>query len=91
MTTKDFELKLQKEIDEKLNIRVNPNHDDIARVYWGDEYVGVAVPPKEIHEDVSYGYTDALGVPYKTIDTAFAMVKGKLVSLKAFLAEEQNV
>lgn len=77
MTIKDFEKELKK-IDVDINIRLNPNADDIAGVYWKDAYLGVAVPPLEIHETFSPKYVDSKGYPYRTIEMATELVKGKL-------------
>ena len=90
MTIEDFEKKIQNEIDTDLSIRVNPNAEDIAGVYYKDIYVGVAVPPKEIYEELSMSRTDAVGQPYKTIDFAFDLIEGKLKKIKATLTEDPD-
>jgi len=86
----DFEKKIQTEIDPDLNIRINPNHSDIAGVYWNNIYISVAVPPEEIKEEVSKGYTDIMGNPYKSIDTATMFIEGQLKKYKKALAEDPN-
>ncbi len=91
MKTEDFEKKIQDEIDSELNVRVNPNHDDIAGVYWNDIYIGVAVPPKEIREEHNSGYTDDLGNPYKHIDMAIEFINGKLPKFKKAYEEEPEL
>lgn len=91
MTTKDFEKKIQDEIDPNLTIRINPNADDIAGVYFNDIYLGVAVPPNEIHKEMSMQRTDATGTPYKTLDFAYDVIKGKLGHLKKALEDDPEL
>ena len=91
MKTKDFEKKIQKEIDPDLNVRINPNHDDIAGVYWNDVYIGVAIPPQEIKRDHSASYTDAIGYPYKHISLAFDLIKGKLRKYKQAMKDDPDL
>ncbi len=83
MNIKDFEKKIQTEIDKDLTIRTNPNAADIAGVYWKDTYIGVAVPPLEIKEKIDTGYADSIGYPYKSIDLAEDFIKGKLTKYKS--------
>lgn len=78
MTIKNFEAKIQAEINPDLTIRINPNADDIAGVYYQNVYIGVAVPPLEIRETPSEKYHDRLGHPYRTIQQAEDIIKGKL-------------
>lgn len=78
MQIKDFEVKIQSEIDPELSIRVNPNADDIAGVYWRDVYISVAIPSNDIREDFSKDYTDKMGYPYRSIGMAMEQIKGKL-------------
>jgi len=91
MKIKDFQTKIQEEIDPELTIRTNPNAKDIAGVYYKDIYIGVAVPPEEIYEEVSRTRVDALGMPYKTIDFAYDMIKGKLTKVKEAIAEDPDL
>lgn len=78
MLIADFEQKLKDEINEDLTVRVNPNADDIAGVYWREAYLGVAVPSKEIHETFNPKYVDRNGYPYRSYVQAIELVKGKL-------------
>lgn len=78
MNIQQFETKIQQEIDPNLNIRVNPNHDDIAGVYWKDAYISVAVPSGEIKEEFDKKYVDAQGYPYRTIEMAEELIKAKM-------------
>lgn len=91
MNIKDFEKKIQTEIDSELTIRTNPNADDIAGVYYKDTYIGVAVPPLEIKESVDSGYTDSIGYPYKSIDLAEDFIKGKLPKYKAAMESDPDL
>ena len=91
MLIKDFEKKIQDEIEPTLSIRTNPNHEDIAGVYWGDIYLGVAVPPVEIRETAEAGYTDKYGYPYKARPFAEELIKGKLAKFKKAKEEEPEL
>ena len=91
MTIKEFEAKIQKEIDKDLNIRVNPNHNDIAGVYWNNIYISVAVPPQEIRDKLDNGYTDAIGHPYRSIDMAIDLINGKLPKFKQAFKEDPSL
>jgi hypothetical protein len=91
MLIKDFEEKIKKEIDPELSIRTNPNAKDIAGVYYKKIFIGVSVPPEEIFEEVSMSRRDAFGVPYKSIDFAFDLIKGKLENVKKALLEDPEL
>jgi hypothetical protein len=91
MKIKDFEERIQKEIDSELTIRTNPNAKDIAGVYYKEHFIGVSVPPEEIFEEISATRVDALGVPYKTIDFAFGLITGKLAHIKRALEEDPDL
>ena len=91
MKIEDFEKQIQKDIDPELNIRVNPNHDDIAGVYWNDIYIGVSVPPVDIREKVDTKYIDKLGTPYKSIPMALEFIEGKLAKTKKAYKEEPEL
>lgn len=91
MKTTDFEKKIQEEIDPELNIRINPNAEDIAGVYWNDIYISVAVPPQEIREEHDDKYHDAIGYPYRHIDSAIELIKGKLPKFKKAYEEEPEL
>lgn len=90
MKTTDFEKQLQEELDEEITIRTNPNHDDIAGVYWREMFLGVAVPPIEINELVSLSYRDAVGNTYRGYKDARELVEGKLAKFKqAFIDDPE--
>ena len=91
MTIKDFETRLQTELDETITIVPNPNAPDIAGVYWGSHYLGVAVPPKNIEEKQNLAFQDAMGFPYKTIDQAFELTEAKLAKFKRILKEDPEL
>lgn len=78
MNIQDFEAKIQQEINPELTVRINPNADDIAGVYWRDCYISVAVPSKDIREEFSKDYTDKMGYPYRSLPMAMEQIKGKL-------------
>lgn len=82
MLITEFEKKIQKEIDADLTIRINPNAEDIAGVYYKGVYIGVAVPPQEIHQEHSPKYTDRNGYPYRSITQAEDIIKGKLIKFQ---------
>lgn len=75
MRIAEFEKLIQGQYDERMNIRVNPNADDIAGVYVGDEYLGVAVPPQEIKTVKDDDYCDIYGTPYRTVEEALETIK----------------
>lgn len=91
MKIKDFEAKIQKEIDAELSVRTNPNHGDIAGVYYKNTYLGVAVPPEEIREEVDKGYSDKLGYPYKSIKMAEDFINGKLPLIKQAMIDDPDL
>jgi len=91
MKIKDFEAQIQKDFDKDLTIRQNPNHADIAGVYWKDIYLGVALPPEEIRKEIDRSYTDGIGQPYKNIDMALEFIKGKLEKFKREEAEDPDL
>lgn len=91
MKIKDFEAQIQKDFDKDLTIRTNPNHSDIAGVYWKDIYIGVSLPPEEIHKNIVGDYKDSIGVPYKNIDLALEFIKGKLAKFKKAEAEDPDL
>jgi len=91
MKTTDFEKQIQKDIDKDLSIRINPNATDIAGVYYKDLYIGVAVPPETIKEEIDRGYTDRVGVPYKSIGMALDFINGKLPKYKKTIEEDPSL
>lgn len=91
MKTIDFEKKIQEEIDKDLSIRTNPNHEDIAGVYWNDIYLGIAVPPVEIRDRMSSEYVDAIGHQYKDQFIAYELIKGKLPKYKKAMKEDPDL
>jgi len=82
MTIKDFEKKIQAEIHPDITIRINPNSEDIAGVYLNNTYMGIALPPQEIQEMFSSKYVDSRGAPYRCIEQAEAIIKGKLTKFQ---------
>lgn len=82
MKIEDYEKQIQKEIDPDLTIKVNPNHTDIAGVYWQDIFIGVSVPPVEIKETLEPSYVDGVGYPYKNVQLATDLIKGKVAKFK---------
>lgn len=91
MNIKDFEKEIQATIDPDLTIRVNPNHKDIAGVYYKDVYISIAVPPEEIREEHDSGYRDDAGYPYKHRQLAIDLIKGKLPKYKKAMEEEPEL
>lgn len=82
MLTTDFEKKIKNEIDQDLEVRVNPNADDIAGIYYKGVYMGIAVPSKEIHETFSEKYVDRIGHPYRSIEQAEGIIRGKITKFQ---------
>lgn len=82
MLITDFEKKIQEEIHADLSIRINPNSDDIAGVYLGNTYMGIALPPQEIRDDFSPKYVDKRGYPYRSIPQALDIINGKLAKFQ---------
>lgn len=91
MQIKDFEKQIQKDLDKELSIRTNPNHPDIAGVYYKDMYLGVAVPPTTIKEVLDPDYRDAIGHPYKFKQQALDQISGKLEKFKKALVEDPDL
>lgn len=83
MLTAEFEKYIQKTIDSRLNIRANPNATDIAGVYVGNDYIGVAVPPEKIYQLNKSTYVDATGYPYRNIKQAVEAIKIKLLKYES--------
>ncbi len=82
MLITDFEKKIQEEIHPDLSIRINPNSDDIAGVYLGSTYMGIALPPQEIKEEFSPKYVDRRGSPYRCMQQALDLIGGKLTKFQ---------
>ena len=82
MLITDFEKKIKDEIHPDLSIRINPNSDDIAGVYLNNIYMGIALPPQEIHEQFREKYADRRGAPYRSIQQAEGIIKGKLTKFQ---------
>ena len=91
MKITDFEKEIQEDIDSELSIRINPNHEDIAGVYYKDFYLGVAVPPQEIREEFDRSYVDSTGYPYKHKSLALEFIKGKLEKTKKAMEEDPDL
>lgn len=82
MLITEFEQKIKNEIDEDLSIRVNPNADDIAGVYYKNFYMGISVPSQEIKESFSEKYCDRMGHPYRSIEQAEGIIRGKITKFQ---------
>jgi hypothetical protein len=82
MLITEFEQKIKNEIDQDLSIRINPNADDIAGIYYKDFYMGIAVPSKEIHETPSEKYCDRMGHQYRSIEQAEGIIRGKITKFQ---------
>jgi hypothetical protein len=91
MKIQEFEQKIQNEIDKELEVRVNPNIEDMAGVYYRGIYTGCAVPGKEIYEDHRPGYTNDMGYPHKNSVKAEMEIKSKLAKLKKGLQEDPDL
>lgn len=79
------------DIDPDLHIKTNPNSTDIAGVYWKNIYIGVAIPPEEIHDEVNRAYQDAIGQPYKSIGLAIEFIEAKLPKFKKVMKEDPTL
>ncbi len=64
-----------KQIDNKLRVVPHPLYKDIAGVYYGSQYIDVAVPTGQIFDEKNKDYTDAYGFPHKTRPEAIAQIK----------------
>lgn len=82
MLITQFEKKIQEEINSDLTIKINPNADDIAGVYYKNVYMGIAIPAQEIHETFSEKYVDRMGHPYRTIGQAEDIIRGKVTKFQ---------
>lgn len=91
MKITDFEKQIQKDIDPELSIRVNPNHPDIAGVYWREHFLGVSVPPQEIKTALDASYRDKIGYPYKNKQLALDQITGKLEKFKKAVVEDPDL
>lgn len=76
MTTKEFEVFLQKAIDPTINIRPHPQNTDIVGIYWGDVYTDTAIPSGEILPERTASYTDNFGYPHRGSIEAEERVRG---------------
>jgi hypothetical protein len=75
MTTKDFELELQKLIDPTINFRQNPGNLDITGIYYGDIYTETAIPSQNIFPERQENYLDNFGYPHRGSIEATARVQ----------------
>ena len=82
MLITQFEKKIQEEINPDLTIKVNPNADDIAGIYYKNVYMGIAIPPQEIHETFSEKYVDRMGHAYRTTEQAEGIIRGKITKFQ---------
>lgn len=82
MLITEFEKKIQDEVDAELTIRINPNADDIAGVYYKGVYMGIALPPQEIREEFNPKYCDSRNAPYRSVQMALDIIKGKLTKFQ---------
>ena len=82
MLTTEFEKKIQEEINSDLTIRINPNAEDIAGVYYQNVYMGISVPPQEIKDTFSEKYCDNKGYPYRSIELAEGLIRGKITKFQ---------
>lgn len=82
MLITEFEKKIQEEINAELSIRINPNADDIAGVYYKNFYMGISVPPQEIREEFSEKYHDRMGHPYRSIEQVEGIINGKITKFQ---------
>lgn len=82
MLITQFEKKIQEEINPDLTIKVNPNADDIAGIYYKNVYMGIAVPAQEIRETFSEKYTDRMGHPYRSMEQAEGIIRGKITKFQ---------
>lgn len=82
MLITQFEKKIQEEINSDLAIKINPNADDIAGIYYKNMYMGIAVPSQEIYEVFSDKYVDRMGHPYRSIEQAESIIRGKLTKFQ---------
>lgn len=74
MLIQDFEKEI-KQIDSKLRVVPHPLYKDIAGIYYGSQYIDVAIPQDQIFDDKRQSYTDAYGFPHKTRPEAIAQIK----------------
>lgn len=82
MLTTEFEQKIKNEINQDLEVRVNPNADDIAGIYYKGVYMGIAIPAVEIRDTFSEKYTDRMGHPYRSIEQAEGIIRGKITKFQ---------
>ena len=76
MLTKDFELKLQKEVSPKINFREHPVNKDIVGIYYDDVYTETAIPAENIYETKLENYTDLFGYAHRGSIEAEARIIG---------------
>lgn len=91
MTIQEFELKIKNEIDKDLEIKPNPNHSDIAGVYYRGQYISVSIPANEIKEDFDQNYRDAMGTPHRTVSQSIDAITFKLGKYKQLLEEDKEL
>jgi len=78
MTTREFEKKIQKELNPSLTVVTNPNYPDIAGVHIEGVYPGVAVPPNDIYEEPMETHRDSRGFRHATVTEAMDKIRYKL-------------
>lgn len=91
MTIQEFENKIKSEIDENLEVRPNPNHLDIAGIYYKGQYISVSVPSNEVKEEFDKDYRDAMGNPHRNISQSLEAIQFKLGKYKQLLEEDKEL
>lgn len=64
MTIKEFEKEIQSLFSPKL--RIKQTQPDLCGVFFGNEYIGVALPPYHIYDGFNEQYKDRYGHMHRT-------------------------
>lgn len=94
MTIKEFENKIKTEIDSGLSVKINPNHNEVAGVYYGDYYINVTIPSTGLKDEVDNKYGINIGerfIPHRNIQQSFDLVGAKLKQHKKLLEEDPEL
>lgn len=77
MQVKDFEKKIQDEIDPRLSVvfnRTDPNHE-FAGIALNGNYIDIAISSQEVPDLDEHDYLSSAGIRFRSVNQAIAMIK----------------
>lgn len=80
MQLKDFEKKIQNEINKELRVVPHPHLNDVAGVYLNNVFI-TTIPSREIYHEYFAGYKDNIGNRHVTIDEAEGKIRAQLLTM----------